>query len=367
MRPPSGVQDSSTAAGERGGRRSTSLSARGPTTRGPVRGAFDEREGMSFVGGAGVCRRGLSAMRGAAALGARRRGLSAVASASASVVGASAIELRLGGSTHHLSAAWLIDHARESRQPQTRQRDVLLSELGAMPSMLGARVEDGTLHVAWADHAGTTGRYPCALLRSLDPSVVSTLGSGGDLSGGGRISRYLHTTHSLADLERTLLALEAPPQHRWRAGLFASAERPVVDAQAMRAHGVLLVEGMPLTTEGTREIVLQIGCPRSTYYGDSMWSTRAAPGEDAGVQDTAYMEVGIKPHTDNTYFRDPPGLQVLNCVSQAERGGESLVVDARCVNICKNDRPRKRSPSLPVSQWCSNNTLLTKDHPRAHG
>jgi len=118
----------------------------------------------------------------------------------------------------------------------------------------------------------------------------------------------------------------------------------VVDAQAMRtreglaialahmrAHGVLLVEGMPLTTEGTREIVLQIGCPRSTYYGDSMWSTRAAPGEDAGVQDTAYMEVGIKPHTDNTYFRDPPGLQVLNCVSQAERGGESLVVDARSV------------------------------------
>jgi len=99
----------------------------------------------------------------------------------------------------------------------------------------------------------------------------------------------------------------------------------------LRAFGVLRIDGMPATRDATRALVLRIGAPRSTYYSAEMWSTRAAPGERKGINDTAYTSVGIRPHTDGTYFRDPPGLQILNCVSQAERGGESLVVDALSV------------------------------------
>ncbi|KAJ1628829.1 hypothetical protein T492DRAFT_136862 [Pavlovales sp. CCMP2436] len=40
----------------------------------------------------------------------------------------------------------------------------------------------------------------CALLRSLDPSVLSTLESSGDLSGDGRLSRCLHVLKSLWDV-----------------------------------------------------------------------------------------------------------------------------------------------------------------------
>jgi hypothetical protein len=116
-----------------------------------------------------------------AALGARRRLGTRAAAAAASVVDRSAVELSFRGAAHRLSAAWLLDHARESRQPQTRQRDVLLSELGATPSVLGARVEGGTLHVAWA----------------ADEARALLAGT---------------TTHSLAELERMLIADEARPQ-----------------------------------------------------------------------------------------------------------------------------------------------------------
>jgi len=44
-----------------------------------------------------------------------------------------------------------------------------------------------------AERASSRERGTDGLQRSLDPSVFSTLGSGGDLSGDGRISRYLHT------------------------------------------------------------------------------------------------------------------------------------------------------------------------------
>ena len=36
-------------------------------------------------------------------------------------------------------------------------------------------------------------------------------------------------------------------------------------------------------------------------------------------------------HTDGTYFREPAGLQVLNCVQRAARGGETLLVDGLSV------------------------------------
>ena len=37
--------------------------------------------------------------------------------------------------------------------------------------------------------------------------------------------------------------------------------------------------------------------------------TPTKAGQTEGVSDTAYSNAGIRPHTDGTYFRDPPGLQ----------------------------------------------------------
>ncbi|KAG8469989.1 hypothetical protein KFE25_006444 [Diacronema lutheri] len=220
-----------------------------------------------------------------------------------------------GEPVRQLSASWLLDHARESRQ-STAQRGLLVSEGAATaePSVLDAHVRDGELRVTWAADAA----------RAVPAGT---------------------TTYDLAELALLLRAPhDAVRRERWTAGLFSRPHAPVVDAHALRtddglvhalshlrAFGVLRIDGMPATRDATRALVLRIGAPRSTYYSAEMWSTRAAPGERKGINDTAYTSVGIRPHTDGTYFRDPPGLQILNCVSQAERGGESLVVDALSV------------------------------------
>lgn len=43
--------------------------------------------------------------------------------------------------------------------------------------------------------------------------------------------------------------------------------------------------------------------------------------------DTASTNEELLPHTDGNYWRDPPGLQVFNCVQQSADGGESIYVD----------------------------------------
>lgn len=48
--------------------------------------------------------------------------------------------------------------------------------------------------------------------------------------------------------------------------------------------------------------------------------------------DTAYSKDFLGSHTDNTYFTDAAGLQVLHCIYHDGKGGESTFVDGlRCV------------------------------------
>lgn len=49
---------------------------------------------------------------------------------------------------------------------------------------------------------------------------------------------------------------------------------------------------------------------------------------DLSSKDTAYTNLALAPHTDNTYFTDPTGLQMLHLLSHEEgEGGLSTLVD----------------------------------------
>jgi trimethyllysine dioxygenase len=49
---------------------------------------------------------------------------------------------------------------------------------------------------------------------------------------------------------------------------------------------------------------------------------------DLSSGDTAYTQLGIGPHTDNTYFSDPAGLQMFHLLSHTDgTGGASQLVD----------------------------------------
>lgn len=85
--------------------------------------------------------------------------------------------------------------------------------------------------------------------------------------------------------------------------------------------------------EGGNEIMLPHGTdgPLRTLYG-TVWSTTSAGQVDgASVADSAYGSDGLPLHTDMTYFRDPPGLQIFTMVQPAMEGGDSVFADGFAV------------------------------------
>lgn len=81
--------------------------------------------------------------------------------------------------------------------------------------------------------------------------------------------------------------------------------------------------------EGGTDIVLPHGTdgPLRTLYG-TVWSTTTAGQADgASIADSAYGSGALPLHTDMTYLRDPPGLQIFTMVRPALNGGQSVIAD----------------------------------------
>lgn len=232
------------------------------------------------------------------------------------------------GRVVRVSKSWLLDHADEHRNALSRQRDVLVSELSEETLVIEDLAVDGdTISAAWALHGGhsqvpTRGQSTVATSRI---PLAHSIGSGSPpVTAWGR------------DLPLGLGSPVCFPGSALENPAAAGAHRCLA---SLREFGVLFLTGMPSTKDATRALVAPIGAPQRTFYGE-MWSTRSEEASAPGTQDTAYLNVAIKPHTDGTYFRDPPGLQVLNCVSQAEQGGETLLVDGEMVvRVLREESP----------------------------
>jgi len=71
--------------------------------------------------------------------------------------------------------------------------------------------------------------------------------------------------------------------------------------------------------------------PYRTLYG-SVWSTSSRHQvEGTSIADSAYGTDGLPLHTDFTYVRDPPGLQVFTMRAPALVGGESVFADGLAI------------------------------------
>ena len=93
--------------------------------------------------------------------------------------------------------------------------------------------------------------------------------------------------------------------------------------QKIRAYGFCFVDDMPATPEATVALLQTIGPIRNTHYGGFYDFT-----SDLSSKDTAYTSESLEPHTDNTYFTEPAGLQALHLLSHTDgSGGESSLVD----------------------------------------
>jgi trimethyllysine dioxygenase len=91
----------------------------------------------------------------------------------------------------------------------------------------------------------------------------------------------------------------------------------------IRKYGFCYVTDTPATPEATEALLRRISFIRETHYG-AFYDFTA----DLASKDTAYTNIALEAHTDNTYFTDPAGLQAFHLLEHSDgEGGASLLVD----------------------------------------
>ena len=195
------------------------------------------------------------------------------------------------GSTVARSFEWLRDHARDqaSFDHDTHQRTLKSSEITPTIRPTSVGIRDNALSLAWPGAGLMHATYNYQLLVGELP-IPTGAGEAEDKAPRfsfakvlGDISAFVHQLHDV---------------------------------------GYALVCDCPLDVGAVKTLAEQLGYVRNTVFG-GVWSFSA----NAEMADSAYSNEGLRPHTDATYSRDAPGLQILLCLRPAMAGGETLLVD----------------------------------------
>jgi trimethyllysine dioxygenase len=262
------------------------------------------------------------------------RAVSAAVDAHDAAAGGSSV-LRVSWSDGHSSsfpALWLRDHCpcAACRHPVSLQRQV---DTAALDPHLALRssylASDGALvHVTFSPDAGGGGGGGGGGASSSSPTTVAP--GAAESHASSFDAAWLRANCFDARARRERLASRRP-RVPWGAELAATLPSAAVDYAAfvsrrggdagLRAamgrlhdYGLVFLHGVPPTRAATRRLTRRIGFPRQTMYG-VYWDTK--PRAAAAVVDTAYTGSALFNHADGAYYRDPPGLQIFNCLVQA--------------------------------------------------
>lgn len=205
-------------------------------------------------------------------------------------------------------------------------RDVLLNR------------DSQTYQINWSD--GTHSIYAVqtiseALMRqNYDPSVNQVLWTG---YTEDTVRQSTEISISFNDLLEDS-GMEASIQALYKYGILLVTQTPVNDGgEAVAALGAALSGGSRKNEtslvshykDGRKSLVLSHGTdgPLRTLYGTVWSTTTAGQAGGASVADSSYGHEALPLHTDMTYMRDPPGLQIFTMKQPAVSGGESVFGD----------------------------------------
>jgi hypothetical protein len=132
-----------------------------------------------------------------------------------------------------------------------------------------------------------------------------------------------------------ILLVTCTPTHDGGAGVSAlasalsgSAYKKSADASSLVHYRKCHTLGMAPTPQLPKNAMEG---PFRTLYG-VIWSTHSSHMPDGvSLADSSYGNGALPLHTDMTYYRDPPGLQIFTMVSTAQVGGESIFADGLAV------------------------------------
>lgn len=221
------------------------------------------------------------------------------------------------GATTDYPWTWLRDHSHDEAtlHPATQQRQLFTGGLDANLTGSVVTIQGDDLIISWDDESPST--LPIGFLAEHRAASGST-------------SEYLG--------EPVLWDAESIGE-QWP----AVRHDEVMDSDAAVAdwlntvvrYGFCMVLDTPLSVGAARTLVERIGYVRETIFG-GLWDFEA----DLDKADTAYTNLGLRPHTDGTYSHDAPGLQLLHCLAFEGTGGSSVLVDGfRIADELRTSRP----------------------------
>ncbi|KAJ5592005.1 uncharacterized protein N7459_002374 [Penicillium hispanicum] len=111
-------------------------------------------------------------------------------------------------------------------------------------------------------------------------------------------------------------------------------------AKALRAIsllGFIFIKDIPDSRGEVEKIATRMGPLRNTFYGPT-WDVRSVPR----AKNVAYTNQFLGFHMDLMYMNEPPGYQLLHCLENSCKGGESLFSDSfRAAAILRTKYPRQ--------------------------
>eukprot|EP00929_Paragymnodinium_shiwhaense_P026532 TRINITY_DN15777_c0_g1_i2.p1 TRINITY_DN15777_c0_g1~~TRINITY_DN15777_c0_g1_i2.p1 ORF type:complete len:385 (-),score=69.84 TRINITY_DN15777_c0_g1_i2:294-1448(-) len=221
------------------------------------------------------------------------------------------------GMTRSFHALWLLDNSPSRRDPVTRQKLQLPSDMPADAAVaaVDVDVQAEALHVTWAP-PDQNATFDSAWLRGFGFDSRSSEKSWYDFDASSRLSSAV-----------------APTVRRFQYAAVSADDEARFDwLSALAADGAAILEQVPEyvnETEGVRAVANLIGPVQATIYGESF----EVVSKGAEAINIAYTKEYLAPHMDLVYYESPPGLQFLQCLRLDDDvvGGESTLVDAFAV------------------------------------
>ncbi len=215
--------------------------------------------------------------------------------------------------TQHYPWFWLRDHGEDpaSLDPQTQQRKIDTFTLAPDIQATAVHWDKATaqVHFVWPD-----GAKSYISTDSL-ARVAGVLPASAQLLAGNKQILW-SATHPLDHLPNHLPSISCPEILASDAGVRHWLE-------LIAQYGFAVVTAMQPTEQATVELAERIAPAQHTIFGP-YWPLSA---EIKAHEDSAYTTEFLAPHTDGTYYHDPAGLQLFNCIEFDGQGGESTLVD----------------------------------------
>ncbi|KAK4943919.1 hypothetical protein LTR10_016635 [Elasticomyces elasticus] len=221
------------------------------------------------------------------------------------------------GTAFRYPSFWLRDHCPcpECQHPSTHQRQLDTFTIDPEIKVSSAESTPSGLQINWPNNH--TSLYSWSWLSTHPPFTQSS----------------------------SKRAVHPPPTRQWAPSLPSSPlpgvpYHSIMDTSeatgltsflsAIHTNGLCFIPSTPASPDATQSLIERISHIRATHYG-GFWDFTS----EVNPIDTAYTNDPLPPHTDNTYFTDPAGLQLFHLLShtslhdpnQPGQGGESTFVD----------------------------------------